>query len=187
MSEGLQGSSFNGQGGQGERLPPGPGSPRALQTMQWMRRPMELMERCRERHGKIFSLKLGPSGHVVMIADPRVAKQVMTADPELFPVREWILGHHEHPDGQGYPKQLNSDEIPLEASILAVADAYEAMTADRVYRPALGPAVAREELLKGAGSQFDRRVVEAMLRALDREGSPVLSLSGSGDPRSTPA
>lgn len=46
---------------------------------------MELMERCRERHGRIFSLKLGPSGHVVMIADPRVAKQVLTADPELFP------------------------------------------------------------------------------------------------------
>ena len=84
MSEGLNGS-LSGHGAQGERLPPGPRSPRAIQTLEWMRRPMELMDRCRSRYGKIFSLKLGPSGQVVMIADPRVAKQVLTADPDLFP------------------------------------------------------------------------------------------------------
>ena len=60
--------------------------------------------------------------------------------------------------------------MPLEARILAVADAYEAMTHDRVYRPALGPGAAWRELEQGAGSQFDEEVVEAFLRVLKAEG-----------------
>jgi HD-GYP domain-containing protein (c-di-GMP phosphodiesterase class II) len=64
---------------------------------------------------------------------------------------------------------LKGDEIPLEASILAVADAYEAMTADRVYRPSLGHAAARKELERNAGTQFDAAVVAALLRGLSRE------------------
>jgi HD-GYP domain-containing protein (c-di-GMP phosphodiesterase class II) len=88
-------------------------------------------------------------------------------------IRGWIKGHHERPDGRGYPQGLSGEQIPLEASILAVADAYEAMTADRVYRLALGAVRAREQLLEGAGTQFDRRVVEALLRGLDREGAAV--------------
>jgi HD-GYP domain-containing protein (c-di-GMP phosphodiesterase class II) len=83
-------------------------------------------------------------------------------------IRAWISAHHERPDGNGYPKGLTADEIPIEASILAVADAYEAMIADRVYRMSLGTDKAREELLEGAGTQFDRRVVHALLRGLDR-------------------
>jgi HD-GYP domain-containing protein (c-di-GMP phosphodiesterase class II) len=58
----------------------------------------------------------------------------------------------------------------MEARILAVADAYEAMTHDRVYRPALGPSAARRELAQGAGSQFDGDVVNAFLRVLRAEG-----------------
>ena len=109
---------------------------------------------------------------------PELGARILSAR-EMDDVREWILAHHERPDGRGYPKGLGGNEIPLEASILAVADAYEAMTADRVYRPALGPSVAREELLKSAGSQFDSRVVEALLRALDREGAPVITVSAT--------
>ena len=52
----------------------------------------------------------------------------------LEDLRSWVLAHHERPDGKGYPAGLTDAEIPLEAKILAVADAYEAMTADRVYR-----------------------------------------------------
>jgi HD-GYP domain-containing protein (c-di-GMP phosphodiesterase class II) len=62
-----------------------------------------------------------------------------------------------------------ADAIPVEARILSVADAYEAMTADRVYRPALGEEAARAELRAGSGSQFDGEVVEAFLEALDRQ------------------
>jgi diguanylate cyclase (GGDEF)-like protein len=87
--------------------------------------------------------------------------------PELA---EWIHDHHERPDGRGYPRGLAGDEVPVEARILAVADAYEAMTNDRVYRPALGPGAARRELDQGAGSQFDDEVVAAFLRALKAEG-----------------
>jgi HD-GYP domain-containing protein (c-di-GMP phosphodiesterase class II) len=77
------------------------------------------------------------------------------------------VSHHERPDGLGYPRGLRGDDIPIEARILAVADAYEAMTADRCYRPALGEAAARAELEGGAGTQFDSTVVAALLRALD--------------------
>ena len=69
---------------------------------------------------------------------------------------------------------LTADQIPLEASIVAVADAFEAMTSDRVYRPGMHPDAAREELLDNAGSQFSTDVVHALLRAIDREGAPVI-------------
>jgi putative nucleotidyltransferase with HDIG domain len=86
----------------------------------------------------------------------------------LRDISSWVLHHHERVDGAGYPHALAGAAIPLEARILAVADAYEAMTADRPYRAALPLAVAREELRRGAGSQFDRDVVAAFERVLDR-------------------
>src|SRR5437588_9008478 len=91
----------------------------------------------------------------------------------LEDIRRWILGHHERPDGRGYPDKLVDEEIPVEAKILAVADAYEAMTSDRVYRKSIGTQAARDELRRHSGSQFDPRVVEAFLQVLadlDREG-----------------
>jgi HD-GYP domain-containing protein (c-di-GMP phosphodiesterase class II) len=79
-----------------------------------------------------------------------------------------VLHHHERVDGTGYPRALAGEEIPLEARILAVADAYEAMTSDRPYRDALPLEAAREELRRGAGRQFDSEVVSAIERVLDR-------------------
>jgi diguanylate cyclase (GGDEF)-like protein/putative nucleotidyltransferase with HDIG domain len=99
---------------------------------------------------------------------PELGARILSGS-EMDDVRDWIVAHHERPDGQGYPKGISGDEIPLEALILGAADAYEAMTADRVYRAALGPVKARAELLDCAGSQFDPEVVEALLAALDRE------------------
>ena len=84
----------------------------------------------------------------------------------LRDISGWVLAHHERIDGRGYPHGLAGEAIPLEARILAVADAYEAMTADRPYRVSLGHDAAREELLDGSGAQFDPVVVEAFLRAL---------------------
>src|SRR4051794_17378059 len=80
----------------------------------------------------------------------------------------WVLSHHERPDGTGYPAGLSRAQIPPEARILAVADAYEAMVADRTYHIGIGPERAREELERGAGTQFDPLVVEAFLRFLER-------------------
>ena len=85
---------------------------------------------------------------------------------ELGDLVPWIEAHHERPDGQGYPAGLSGDEIPLEAAIIAVADAYAAMTTDRVYRPAIGADAARAELERGAGTQFDARVVRAFLDSI---------------------
>ena len=82
----------------------------------------------------------------------------------LRDISAWVLAHHERIDGRGYPHGLAGDAIPLEARILAVADAYEAMTADRAYRAALGHDAAQQELRDGSGTQFDPAVVEAFLR-----------------------
>lgn len=90
----------------------------------------------------------------------------MLATTEFGDIGEWILAHHERPDGTGYPGGRRSEELPIEASILGVADAYEAMTTKRPYRAPLEPAAAAEELRKGAGRQFDERVVRALLNVV---------------------
>jgi diguanylate cyclase (GGDEF)-like protein/putative nucleotidyltransferase with HDIG domain len=101
-----------------------------------------------------------------MYTHPEIGARLLSS-PEFDDLRAWILAHHERPDGLGYPNALRGDEIPLEARILAAADAYEAMTADRVYRAALGEDAARAELEAGAGTQFDEEVVAAFVRVLD--------------------
>ena len=99
---------------------------------------------------------------------PEIGARILGGS-SLDDIRAWVLAHHERPDGTGYPHGLSDAEIPLEARILAVGDAYEAMTADRVYRRALGADAARDELRAGAGTQFDAAVVAAFLRTLERE------------------
>jgi hypothetical protein len=89
---------------------------------------------------------------------------------ELHPIRNLlpaVLHHHERVDGKGYPEGLAGERIPLVARILAVADAYDAMSARRPYRKALSPRDVEEALKQGAGTQWDRRVVEAFFRCRD--------------------
>jgi HD-GYP domain-containing protein (c-di-GMP phosphodiesterase class II) len=86
-------------------------------------------------------------------------------------IAAWVRAHHERVDGHGYPSNVSGDAISLEARILSVADAYEAMIADRPYRSGMPPSAARQELLRCAGTQFDPQVVAAFLRALDAEGA----------------
>lgn len=89
--------------------------------------------------------------------------------PFLGPIEGIVLHHHERWDGTGYPRGLRGEEIPLLARIVAVADAYEAMTSDRPYRPGLLPEEALERIRRGAGSQFDPEVVEAFVRVFARK------------------
>jgi cytochrome P450 family 135 len=65
-------------------LPPGPAAPASVQTLNWWFRPIQMMERARSRYGPVFSLRLGPGSPVVMVAEPRIGKAVMTGDPEIF-------------------------------------------------------------------------------------------------------
>lgn len=93
----------------------------------------------------------------------------------LWVYRPWaavIRHHHEHWDGSGYPDGLAGDAIPLGARVIAVADAFDAMTSDRVYRPAMSRQAALEELRAKSGSQFDPQVVAALQRALGLEPLP---------------
>ena len=79
----------------------------------------------------------------------------------------WVLHHHERYDGSGYPACLRAAEIPLESRIIAVADAYEAMTGDRPYREGVSVEDAVEELRRNVGSQFDGRCFNALVQAIE--------------------
>jgi diguanylate cyclase (GGDEF)-like protein len=115
---------------------------------------------------------------IEMRRHPEIGARILSG-ANLEDIGEWVLSHHERPDGQGYPAGRSGSDIPLEARILAVADAYEAMTSDRVYRPALSAGAAREELKQCAGSQFDERVVKAFLTLLTRaDTSKELPVAG---------
>ena len=102
---------------------------------------------------------------------PEMAARILGAK-ELTDIREWVLTRHEQLDGHGYPRGLPADEIPLEARILAVAEAYDAMTSERPYRGAMSRDEAIAELGRYSGSQFDGKVVDALVRVLDSVQSP---------------
>jgi diguanylate cyclase (GGDEF)-like protein len=116
--------------------------------------------------------KLTDDEFEIVKGHPALGAQILE-HPNLADIREWVGAHHERPDGRGYPLGLSGDAIPLEARILAVADAYEAMTSDRAYRSSIGPDAARAELERCSGTQFDPLVVDALLNVLQRESGRV--------------
>ncbi|BAF60878.1 MAG: HD-GYP domain-containing protein [Pelotomaculum sp.] len=97
---------------------------------------------------------------------PVISYNLLKAIPGMHYVSLIALYHHERYDGNGYPRGLMGNSIPKGARILAVADAFEAMTADRVYRPKLDCRAAVAELRRCSGSQFDPVIVSAFCRAL---------------------
>jgi HD-GYP domain-containing protein (c-di-GMP phosphodiesterase class II) len=86
----------------------------------------------------------------------------------IEPIATWVLHHHERWDGRGYPDGLGGEEIPLGSRILFVADAYDAMTSDRIYRGKLPHESAVAELERCAGAQFDPNVVSWFVEGLER-------------------
>ena len=95
------------------------------------------------------------------------------------PVAEWVLHHHERWDGSGYPDGLPGDQIPLGARIIFVADAYDAMTSERVYRRRVAPAEAIAELERCAGTQFDPEIVTAFAGEVALEREPLRAVLAS--------
>jgi len=94
---------------------------------------------------------------------PRLGATIVGNVPNLAPCVSTILHHHERWDGTGYPEGLKGEQISVEARILAIADAFEAMSAARPYRPALCSDKVLKELRGGAGSQFDPELVEVFI------------------------
>jgi HD-GYP domain-containing protein (c-di-GMP phosphodiesterase class II) len=89
---------------------------------------------------------------------------------EIRPVDVWIKHHHEHWDGSGYPHGLAGEDIPFGSRVILVADAYDAMTTDRSYRPASAPEQALAELVRQSGIQFDPEIVAALESHLHEAG-----------------
>jgi diguanylate cyclase (GGDEF)-like protein len=103
-----------------------------------------------------------------------VGEQILAPVDFLAGVRPLVRHEHERWDGGGYPDGLRGEEIPLGARIVLVCDAFHAMTSDRPYRARMSDEAARAELLAGAGTQFDTRVVDAFLAVLDEHaGLPL--------------
>ena len=108
--------------------------------------------------------KLEPEEYEMMKRHPAIGAAILgTVRPPIQAMRMAVLHHHERIDGHGYPAMLRGEDIPLASRIIAVADAYDAMTSDRPYRRGYPPLQARKILSEGAGSQWDPDVVSAFL------------------------
>lgn len=123
--------------------------------------------------------KVGVPRNILFKAGPLTAKErekterhaelgyrIAISTPDLAPIADRILKHHEWWNGNGYPLRLREEQIPLECRILAIADAYDAMTNDRPYRAAMTQNQAFAELERCAGTQFDPRLVKVFITAM---------------------
>ncbi len=107
--------------------------------------------------------KLTPEETELIQSHPTKGGKVLSHSEALKDIAKVVKHHHERWDGQGYPDGLMGYEIPLLSRVIAVADAYDAMTSDRSYRKGLSKEKALDELLQGKGVQFDPQIVEAFL------------------------
>jgi len=115
-------------------------------------------------------LKDGPlddAEWATMRTHPTEGERICQPLRSTSPVLPTIRHHHERFDGTGYPDRLAAESIPLSARLVAIADAWDAMTSNRVYRPSLGEAEARRRLEQGAGTQWDDGLVRRYLTLID--------------------
>jgi hypothetical protein len=119
---------------------------------------------------------------------PEIGAKIVSRFPYYGSGRELILHHHERYDGQGYPTGKESDQIPIGARVIAVADAFDAMTSDRPYRRALPPRAVLRELERYKGIQWDPKVTEVLTgilrQELEGEKTPSFLPSFAGLPAS---
>ena len=98
-----------------------------------------------------------------------IGAQILASISSIQGIQNAALYHHERWDGNGYPKKLKGEEIPEEARIIAVADAYDAMSSNRSYRNALPQDKVREEIISGSGKQFWQPAADAMLEMMSKD------------------
>lgn len=113
--------------------------------------------------------KLSESEWVEMKRHPEIGYRIAITSPELVPVAEGILCHHEWWNGGGYPNGLCGENIPLLSRIIAVVDAYDAMTNDRPYRKGMESEAALEIIKENAGTQFDPKIAEIFISLMFKE------------------
>ena len=113
--------------------------------------------------------KLTEEEWAIMKQHPEIGYRIARACHELMPIAEYILAHHERWDGQGYPRGLAGENIPLPARVLAVADAYDVMVHERPYKPIFTKEQAVKELKCNSGTQFDPNIVSAFLSLVKKD------------------
>lgn len=111
--------------------------------------------------------KLSPDEWMKMKRHSEIGYNLAMSAAELKPIACYILSHHENWNGSGYPHGLSGEMIPLASRILAIADSYDAMTQDRVYRTAMGKEAALKEIRKNIGLKFDPAVAKVFLQLVE--------------------
>jgi putative nucleotidyltransferase with HDIG domain len=120
---------------------------------------------------------LNDEEYEVMKKHPAIGYDILSQVEGLKEIVDGMRYHHERPDGKGYPYGLKGNEIPKIASIISVADTYDAMVSTRPYRKGMDPQIAFDEIVKYRGTQFDAETVDAFIQA---------STSGTIKKRTTP-
>jgi response regulator RpfG family c-di-GMP phosphodiesterase len=116
----------------------------------------------------------------VMRTHPQIGFDILSAIPFLGIAADIVLAHQERFDGNGYPRGLKGEAVPLGARVFAIADTYDAITSDRPYRNRQPPEAARAEIARGSGTQFDPRCAEAFLAI------PIAELEALARPTAAP-
>ncbi len=129
--------------------------------------------------------KLTPEEYDIIKQHPVMGNQILSSIGEYPYLSIGAHYHHERYDGKGYPEGRKGEDIPEIARIISVADAYDAMTSNRSYRSAIAQPLVREEIVKGAGTQFDPKYAKIMMHLIDsdteykmKERNTVRELSG---------
>jgi putative nucleotidyltransferase with HDIG domain len=120
---------------------------------------------------------LGPEEQSEMQLHAEAGAELLRKLPDFWEGASLVRSHHERYDGLGYPRGVAGADLPLEAAIIAVADAWDAMTSDRPYRRALRASQATVELIAGRGTQWSPLVVDALLATM-RERQSVQAVAG---------
>jgi HD-GYP domain-containing protein (c-di-GMP phosphodiesterase class II) len=122
-------------------------------------------------------MRLDADEQELMRRHPIYGASILEPSAALRPLVQMVLYHHENFDGSGYPEGLKGEDIPLGSRIIIVADAYEAMTSDRIYRKAIGHEKAMDQLNKYKGIQFDPTIVRALEQLLQKRGPGAFEVS----------
>jgi HD-GYP domain-containing protein (c-di-GMP phosphodiesterase class II) len=122
-------------------------------------------------------MRLDADEQELMRRHPIYGASILEPSAALRPLVQMVLHHHENFDGSGYPEGLRGEGIPLGSRIIIVADAYEAMTSDRIYRKAIGHERALDQLNKYKGIQFDPKIVRSLEQLLAKSGPGAFEVS----------